>query len=397
MCAGIGKDVWELTGPPYDDAMLLGFRAVRKCHLPKEKLVKVGCRSLSIAFLTIATATAATSQVGASWPEADKLFHSDPRWLGGDAAFSTDLGNGRVLWIFGDSFVAREPGATRGRSVFIHNSLAIQTGYDPSFATIKFYTAIRHGKPTEFAPNEGANWLWPLHGVRLGDHLLLFYMRMASDKSKDSLGFQSVGWNAFVVNNPDSEPSQWKLHKLDGPEAQGKMLIGMSLIRDGENLYAFVLDNAKLNAYLLRWLIADAAAGRLSAPLWWCGVSEGWQPNATHRQIVIRDAGTEFSVQRDPRGAGFIHVKSEGFGATTIVLRTAPRLEGPWSEPQSFYRPPESDHPKAFVYGGKSHPELAGADLIVTYTANGSDERLATDMSIYFPRFVRVSLGKPGE
>jgi hypothetical protein len=43
-------------------------------------------------------------------------------------------------------------------------------------------------------------------------------------------------------------------------------------------------------------------------------------------------------------------------------------------------------------YGGKSHPEIFGADLVVTYTAIGSDERLVTDRSIYYPRFVRVSL-----
>jgi hypothetical protein len=374
--------------------MVLGFMRVCKGRLPKANFVGIRCRSIAIAILAIAAGPVAVAQtqIGTPWSEADNLFRSDPHWLGGDAAFSTDLGNGRVLWMFGDSFVAKELGATRRQSSFIRNSFAVQTGYDPSHASIKFYTAIRHGKPSELAPSEGANWYWPLHGVRLGDHLLLFYMRMASDKSKDSLGFQSVGWNAFIVNNPDAEPSQWKLRKLDGPETRGKMLVGMSLIRDGENLYAFVLDNAKFDAYLLRWPVADAAAGRLSSPLWWCGAVEGWQKNAAHRQIVIRDAGTEFSVQRNPRGTGFIHVKSQGFGATTIVLRDAPSLEGPWGEPRQLYRPPESDHPQAFVYGGKSHAELAGADLIITYTANGSDERSATDMSIYYPRFVRVSL-----
>ena len=372
--------------------MLPDFGAVREYHRRKKNSISAGGRCIAIALLTMASATATMAQIGMSWPEADTLFHSDPRWLGGDAAFSVDLGNGRVLWMFGDSFVANEAGATRRQSSFIRNSVAIETGYDPSHAAIKFYTATRNGQPTDFALSEGATWLWPLHGVRIKNHLLLFYMRMISDTSKDSLGFRSIGWNAVLVNNPHAEPSQWKLHKLHGPEAQGKMLVGMSLIADGENLYAFVLDNAKLNAYLLRWQVADAAAGRLSSPLWWCGATEGWQSNATHRQIVIRDAGTEFSVQRDPRGAGFVSVKSAGFGATTIVFRTAPRLEGPWGEPQLVYRPPESDHPKAFVYGGKSHPELSGADLVITYTANGSDERLADDMSIYYPRFVRVSL-----
>ena len=29
-----------------------------------------------------------------------------PRWLGGDGAYSIDLGGDRTLWLFGDSFIA---------------------------------------------------------------------------------------------------------------------------------------------------------------------------------------------------------------------------------------------------------------------------------------------------
>jgi hypothetical protein len=59
--------------------------------------------------LVLGTFAAARAQTGSSCPEADRLFHSDPRWLGADAAFSIDLGGGRVWWLFGDSFVANQP------------------------------------------------------------------------------------------------------------------------------------------------------------------------------------------------------------------------------------------------------------------------------------------------
>lgn len=332
----------------------------------------------------------AMAQTASAWPEADRLFHSDPRWLGGDAAFSTDLGNGRVLWMFGDSFIARKDGATRRESAFVRNSVAVETGYDPATARIQFYTSKLHGDPSDFVPSDAGTWLWPLHGIRLGDRLVLFYMRMASDPDENSLGFKSVGWDAFLIDNPDEEPSRWKPRKLRGPESSGRMLYGMALLREGDYIYSYVSDNAALNAYLLRWHTADLAAGRLSSLMWWCGVNEGWCSNPAHRQIVVRDAGTEFSVQRGA-GGQLIEVKSQGFGASTIVYRTAPHPQGPWSGPRNLYRPPESDHPEAFVYGAKGHPELTGADLIITYTANGSNERLAGDMSIYFPRFVRVN------
>ena len=157
----------------------------------------------------------------------------------------------------------------------------------------------------------------------------------------------------------------------------------------------FVLNDVSHDAYLLRWHVSDAAAGRLNSPEWWCGADQGWQHNSPCRMISIRDAGTEFSVQTDPRGAGFVEVRSSGFGASNITMRHAERLEGPWDREQTIYRPPESNAAEAFVYGAKSHPELSGAGMLVTYTANANDAKLATDMTIYFPRFVRIDFREP--
>ena len=84
-----------------------------------------------------------------AWRDADQLFRSDPRWLGGDVAYSIDLSQGRVLWLFGDSFIANKPGKTRRQSAFVHNSIAIETGYDPAHASMKFYWPESNGKPSE--------------------------------------------------------------------------------------------------------------------------------------------------------------------------------------------------------------------------------------------------------
>ena len=61
---------------------------------------------------------------GVAWPEADQLFRRDTRWRGSDAANSIDLGEGRVLWTFGDSFVDNNPVAAqrqRKTARFIRN------------------------------------------------------------------------------------------------------------------------------------------------------------------------------------------------------------------------------------------------------------------------------------
>ena len=63
------------------------------------------------------------------WPEADTLFRSNPRWMGSDDAYSIDLGDGRTLWLFGDTFISRTFLNTRRLSTMIRNSVAIQSGY----------------------------------------------------------------------------------------------------------------------------------------------------------------------------------------------------------------------------------------------------------------------------
>jgi hypothetical protein len=340
------------------------------------------CALIAAAFLSYA----ADAQTGKLWPEADRLFHSDPLWLGADAAFSIDLGHGRVLWIFEDSFVARRPGATRKQSTFVHNTVAIQHGYDPSRAAIKFYWRHAASGPAEIFPSEGNVWMWPSAGIRLGNTLLLFAERVTSSTAADSLGFKGIGWNAYTVSNPDDDPSHWTLKKV--AQVDDSVIMASAVLRDDHSILLFGQSDVAHDLYAARLSTQSAASGNLNHLQWWTGT--GWQSSASLRKPLIHDAGTETSVQRDPQGAGFLEVNSQGFGASDIVLRRAPHIEGPWSAPTILYRPPESDAPDPFVYAGKSHPELKGADLILTYVANGPDEKLATDMSLYFPRFVKV-------
>jgi hypothetical protein len=107
--------------------------------------------------------------------------------------------------------------------------------------------------------------------------------------------------------------------------------------------------------------------------------------------VVFTRAATEFTVHYDQHVNRFLEVQTEGFGAATVAVRSANRLEGPWSELKTIYRPPESNRLDALVYAGKAHPELLGADLILTYVANSTDFGvLVNDMTIYYPRFIRV-------
>jgi Domain of unknown function (DUF4185) len=356
-------------------------------HRQKGGLWRVGLWRLLALVFAIGIGPPATAQSGMPWPEADKLFHSDPLWLGADGAFSVDLGHGRVLWIFGDTFVARKAGDDRRHAAFVRNSVAIQSGYDPSQATIKFYWQTRDGEPSEMFASEDEAWMWPSAGIRIGNRLLLFAGRISSDSAKGSLGFKLVGWNAYWVSNPDDEPSAWKFK--GAAESSDSVILASAVLRDGDFVYLYGESEPQHDLYVARLGVKAFAEDKFGPLEWWSG--KDWRTAASRRPVQLA-VGTETSVQRGPGGSGFLEINSRGFGATDIILRRAQNLEGPWSVPMLVYRPPESNEPDAFVYAGKSHAELKGADLILTYAANGPDEKVAKDMNLYFPRFVKVNL-----
>jgi len=326
----------------------------------------------------------------AAWPEADRLFREDPRWLGGDAAFSVPLGGERVLWLFGDSFVGDGTSRERGRATFVRNSAGLQTGLDPEHARMEFLWRERDGHPSAFFPADGDLWRWPSHGLRVDDALILFTWRMES-AGEGSFGFRAVGWDAFRVAEPDTPPSEWTLQLVEGFETSFPVIMGVALLDDGEHVLAYaVAEPGNHDAYLLRWSRADFRAGRLTRPEWYD--ADRWVAHgalAPPPRPVIERAHTEFSVQRAP-GGGFLQVQTEGFLHGTVVLRTAASPAGPWSPPRELLRPPESELPGVLVYAGKAHPELVGAPLVVTYASNAEEARLLADHDLYYPRFLRL-------
>lgn len=329
------------------------------------------------------------------WREADQLFHRDPHWVGGDGTTSVDLGGGRILWLFGDSWIDPSGRGTRQGARMVSNSVAIQTGADPSTAAIRFYWGrAADGSPAAFVPNRADERHWFGNGVRVGDRLVLFLLRVRN--TAGGLGFESVGWAAWMVENPDREPSEWKMRPLATPANPLGVLVGCAAVLqlDGQ-VYAFGSEDPVKShpIYAVRWPADQVRRGRLSMPEWWAGERLGWRPDSSRatRQPLFENGQSGLSIHADTATARFLAVQTQGFGPADVMLRAAPRLTGPWSGPQLVYRPPEYYRPNGMIYSAKAHPELTGADLVLTYDTNTFKfaEQLS-DSSIYYPRFVRL-------
>jgi hypothetical protein len=347
-----------------------------------------------------------------AWPEASARFRGPgSAWLGADSAYSIDLGDGRVLWVFGDTFIdpTRDGSRTNGPNVFVRNSVALQssaadtTRYDLSRSELQFFTGPeRNGAPTSFFPETAeGDWFWPLHGVRLEDGPLLMF-RMRVTKISTGFGFKVTGWDAIVVDNPDAIPSSW-IPRVVADQATGaERLVGSSVMLRDDYLYAYAVKNADDDhtIYLTRISLAELrsrANEALGDPEWFSSRGYVRQSSGAVPQPVIADGQIEFSVHFESRLKQFVEVQTRGLFVsdpnTAIVMRTSLSPEGPWSEPMSIWKPiapPNADATKLLAYAAKAHPEQRGADLVLTYVENDVAHPTPID-AVYYPEVLRMA------
>lgn len=332
-----------------------------------------------------------------AWREADQIFRRDPHWLGADVASSVDLGGHRILWLFGDTWIDASGKGTRKGARMVSNSVAIQVGADPTTAKISFYWGRdANGNPNAMFPDRNGESLWFGNGIRVGDRLILFFARTIRDTGI-GIGFEHVGWTAIMVTNPDSEPSSWQIQEIETPVNPLGILVGFAAVQKLDRYIVALGSQNPVKSHPIfaaRWPIDEVRRGNLLHPEWWAGDLLGWIPDSSNAQRypLFNGGQTELTIHFDDLSKRFISVQTAGFGAADIMMRAAPSFTGPWSDLIMVYHPAEYYRPNIMVYAGKAHPELTGADLILTYATNSLKfEEQLNDSLIYYPRFVRLT------
>ena len=325
------------------------------------------------------------------WEAAERIFRSDPQWLGGDGATSVDLGQGRVLWLFGDSLIDLSGKGERRESGMIRNSIAIQTGYDLVKADMQFFWKMRGSNPTAFFSRTGDHWFWPASGVMVGKRLIVFLMEIQT--AKNAFGFEVCGWKAVMVDNPQKPADQWTLTYLKSPQKDGLIVGSGSPILESGFLYVFATDSSDMGVYLVRWPENSALAGTLTSPEWWAGDKAGWvgpgQKGVTLHSIM-ENGQMEFSVDYWQQLNKYIQIQTLSIQNPCLAGSTSKALTGPWTPKECFFTPIEQGNPDLLAYAGKSHSMVKGAELVFTYVVNATKtDRLLKDMSIYFPIILR--------
>ena len=324
-------------------------------------------------------------------------------WQGADAAYSIPLGDGRDLWIFGDTLYGKQREVHDSIPTMVRNSIGISRCDSHGSWDIQYVLRkSSDGKPVDFfTAQHPKTWYWAMDGFRSGSDVWVTLLCVRASDAKSAMGFETCGSDLAKISSLGPDPQQWQITYFplvaDGVRAypsatavaDGKYADLFALREEGnKSLVATRLPLNGLNdpKKQLEYLAADGA---------W---KQGFDP--THAAPVMTPGISELSIRYHPELKRWLAVMFKpGMFSREIELRTAPAPTGPWSEGQVIYtvpvmRPDVPGYDKdTFCYAGKEHPEFEHGDLVFTYACNTfSVPKLATELNIYFPRVVRMPM-----
>lgn len=325
-------------------------------------------------------------------PALESMFARKSGWTGADGDYSLKLPDGRIIWLFSDTWIGRIENGAHRDSVIIDNSVGIQTGNK-----IDFFYGRTDGKPAAmFTQPDAAFWIYD--GVLLEGRLQLFLQRV--DKRGDD-GFRHTGTVLARISNPHDPPTDWKVEYLELPfgrfTAAGDTLFGSAILRSGGHVYVYGTSESVTGGIHKKNLIAGRVSESKFSSFnsWRFFDGKRWRRDWRLAAPLADRFANEFSMTYSTKLRRYVAVHTLDGISAQVALRTAPTPVGPWSAPQTVFRCPEAEWgPRVICYAAKGHASLSGTDdIVVSYVASSTDFwQIATDARLYRPRFLRIKI-----
>jgi hypothetical protein len=334
----------------------------------------------------VAAATGGAASATGSWPPAlvgatpdrgltglfDAYSDSGVGWTGADSTYSVRLPDGRLVWIFSDSWLGpNNPDGTRPSDApFINNSFVVQRG--------RTLTTVH-----------GSAWFWAGAG-HLGDGTLdVTYHLMR----RTGTGMWDWGWASDALAR--FRPRDLSLIDVtELPSAVPNVQSASWLASDGG--WTLIYRTEDLGS--VKYLHVARVRGRDLRRDWQYWTGTGWSAEQTDSARVMPGVANEFSVTRLGRGWLLLTQDTTELFSANLVGYFSTSPTGPFTGKTLIYTTPETGangsyhDANIFTYNGHVHPELSTPDrLLLSYNVNTMDNaEQFSDISIYRPRFVDV-------
>jgi Domain of unknown function (DUF4185) len=251
------------------------------------------------------------------------------------------------------------------------------------------YNTAHYGSSCAETPC-GARWAaWP--GAPLWDatqgRAIVFYGLVHA--APGDFNFYGVGEGLAVWSDFDTSPQR----PVVSPGAEHPTLLfgqgdppwGDGALIEGDQLYAFACETDTGGMSPPCSLARVPSAQALDRQAWTFWDGSDWSASMSERATLFSGAST-ITVEFNAYLGAYTAVYAETM-SNTVVIRTAPALTGPWSDPEILFT---ADKPAGNAYDAASHPEYEeqnGKVLYFTFSRSNGQGWFGAEFAL-----VRVTL-----
>ncbi len=332
--------------------------------------------------------------------------NTDLEWAAGDGGAPVRLPDGRVVWIFGDTFIGRvQPDRSLAPGWgLVNNTIIVQEG-----ACFRPLMGGTRGSRTDLIPDPGTNhWYWPNTGVVAGGALRVFLFHMAYDPSQiEGWEWRVDGVEIATFSLPDltfaGTVRPASLNALMGPAAEFVMW-GPGAENPGDGyVYVYGRNDDSDQHYVARVLEAQVTSGSWE---FWAGDGQPWTTDpASASPMVFLDASGQIAPvafgsppQPGSRPDAHLWVSQHGSGylasaklvevfSDDVSTWYAPSPAGPWQYVGMAAGPPPNPRarPDQILYLGRVVTDLPGGVPVAMWSSHvpGPWSIIAADTDLY--------------
>ncbi|MFI0452608.1 DUF4185 domain-containing protein [Actinomadura sp. 6N118] len=314
-------------------------------------------------------------------------------WTGADGTYSTTLPDGRLAFVFSDTFLgkvnkdgSRSPVIEEGGTTpFLNNTFVVKDG-----KRLTTVTGGSKGAPKAvMPPRDKKHWYWAGDAITAGGKVQATYQ----EYERFGPGIWDWRWHRNVL--AQFSPKRLSKPTSVTPLPSSKGISWASwLERSGRTIYIYGVEDKGNSKYMH---LARVRGSSLKSR-WEFYTGKGWSKREADSARVMDGVANEYSVSRLGRGYVLITQDTTELFSTKIVAYYSCSPQGPFTGKTTVYNTPETGltgtykNANVFTYNAHAHPELSSKGrLVVSYNVNTfKNTDHYKDSSIYRPRFVDV-------